>query len=122
MFEVDIERHFSAAHSLRGYNGDCSKLHGHNWTVNATIQAEKLDDIGIAVDFKKLKKELDVILDLYDHSNVNEHSDFSLINPTSENIAKSIYHKLSERINTENVKVYKIRVCETPGSGATYYE
>ncbi len=122
MFEVDIERHFSAAHSLRGYDGDCSMLHGHNWTVNATVIAEKLDDIGIAVDFKKLKKELDCILDLYDHTNINDHIDFSKINPTSENIAKNIYHKLSQKLDSDMIKVFKIRVCETPGSGATYYE
>ena len=55
MFELEISREFSAAHMLRGYNGDCSKMHGHNYGVVAVLRAKKLDEIGIAVDFKKIK-------------------------------------------------------------------
>lgn len=121
MFEIDITRSFSAAHCLRGYQGDCSSLHGHNWTVQAVIQAKKLDQIGIAVDFKKLKKELDSILDVFDHTNISEHDAFKDINPTSEIIAKVIFELLSAKMNDGNVAVIRIRVCESPGSGATYY-
>ncbi len=52
MFEIDITRDFSAAHRLSGYQGDCSNLHGHNWTVMAVVQANELDEIGIAVILK----------------------------------------------------------------------
>ena len=45
MFELDITRDFSAAHRLVGYNGLCSALHGHNWTVQVFIRAAKLDEI-----------------------------------------------------------------------------
>ncbi|MFA7229837.1 MAG: 6-carboxytetrahydropterin synthase QueD [Victivallaceae bacterium] len=121
MFEIDITRSFSAAHCLRGYQGDCSSLHGHNWTVQAVIKAKKLDQIGIAVDFKKLKKELDSILDVFDHTNISENDAFKDINPTSEIIAKVIYEQLSAKMNDGNVTVSRIRVCESPGSGATYY-
>jgi 6-pyruvoyltetrahydropterin/6-carboxytetrahydropterin synthase len=122
MFEVDIVRSFSAAHCLRGYQGDCSKLHGHNWTVQAVISAKELDEIGIAVDFKKLKSELDGILDEFDHSNISEHPAFIDLNPTSENIAKTVYKMLAAKMNDDNVKVARVRVCESPGSGATYFE
>ena len=122
MFEIDITRSFSAAHCLKGYKGDCSALHGHNWTVQAVLHAEKLDKIGIAVDFKKLKQELDAILDDYDHTNISELDEFKSINPTSEIIAQVIYRKLSGKMNDNNVKVARIRVCESPASGATYFE
>jgi 6-pyruvoyltetrahydropterin/6-carboxytetrahydropterin synthase len=122
MYEIDIERDFSAAHSLRGYQGNCSALHGHNWKVQAVVQAEKLDEIGIAVDFRKLKLELDKILEELDHCNLSELEYFQQANPTSEMIAKLIFDKLSLNINTKNVRVTKVRVCESPGSGATYYE
>ncbi len=122
MFEIDITRSFSAAHCLQGYKGDCSALHGHNWTVQAVLNAEKLDQIGIAVDFKKLKQEMDAILDDYDHTNISELDEFKSINPTSEIIAQVIYRKLSAKMNDNNVKVARIRVCESPASGATYFE
>ena len=122
MFEIDITRSFSAAHCLQGYIGDCSALHGHNWTVQAILQAETLDQIGIAVDFKKLKQELDAILENYDHTNISELEEFKSVNPTSEIIAQVIYRKLSGKMNDGNVKVARIKVCESPTSGATYFE
>ena len=50
MFELDIRREFSAAHQLKGYNGDCSNLHGHNWTVEVFIRSEHLDEVGNALE------------------------------------------------------------------------
>jgi len=122
MFEIDITRSFSAAHCLTGYEGNCSALHGHNWTVQAVIQADSLDRIGIAVDFKKLKAELDAILSRFDHTNISELEDFKAVNPTSEIIAQVVYRKLSEKMNDGNVKVARVRVGESPNSGATYFE
>ncbi len=121
MFEIDIQREFAAAHNLRGYNGNCSSLHGHNWVVQAFVQAEDLDEIGIAIDFRSLKKEIDEILDELDHVCLNDLDAFKEINPTSEHLAKYIYEKLSKRFNSENVNVSKVRVCESQGSGATYF-
>ncbi len=122
MFELDIRREFSAAHSLRGYNGNCSNLHGHNWVVQIFIRSEELDEVGIAMDFKVLKRELDIILEGLDHKNLNEHPDFREKNPTSENLAMFIYRGLSSKINTENIRVSKVRVCESANSGASFFE
>ena len=122
MFEIDIERDFSAAHYLKGYNGDCSSLHGHNWVVQAFVKTGDLDEIGIAMDFRSLKKEIDDILSELDHVCLNDAEFFKDINPTSENLAKFIFEELSGRLNSDSIKVSKVRVCESPGSGATYSE
>ncbi len=121
MYEVDIERSFSAAHCLRGYQGNCSNLHGHNWTVQVYVRAEKLDEVGISVDFRKLKDETEQLLDEFDHTNISELKYFKDSNPTSELIAKVIFDKMSEKLNDNRVKVHRVRVCESPGSGATYF-
>lgn len=121
MFEIDIERSFSAAHNLRGYKGDCSLLHGHNWTVQVIVRVEDLDEIGIAIDFRKLKAELDAILGEFDHKNLSDLPVFSKSNPTSEKIAKVIFEKISEKINSNHTKVFRVRVSESPGSGASYF-
>ena len=73
MYELEVFRSFSAAHQLKGYNGDCAKLHGHNWQVAIVMQVKELDNVGIGVDFKVLKRELDRILDEFDHSNLREY-------------------------------------------------
>ncbi len=122
MFELDITREFSGAHSLRGYNGDCKCLHGHNWIIQVFVQSEELDEVGIAVDFKALKKELDAILKELDHKYLNELEAFRDCNPTSENLARYIYKRLAAAVNDGKARVSKVRVCESLTSGASYYE
>ncbi|CAG36995.1 related to 6-pyruvoyltetrahydropterin synthase (partial length) [Desulfotalea psychrophila LSv54] len=39
MFEIFIKTHFSGAHHLRDYPGDCEHPHGHNWKVKVTARA-----------------------------------------------------------------------------------
>ena len=122
MFELDIQKEFSAAHFLKDYNGDCAKLHGHNYLVQVFVQSEELDEIGIALDFKVLKKELDAILTELDHKYLNELPEFADKNPTSENLAKYIYKRLSSKVNDGKARVSKVRVCESLSSGASYFE
>lgn len=122
MFELEISREFSAAHQLRGYNGDCSKLHGHNYRIGAILRAKELDEIGIAVDFKKLKAALDDIILEFDHTNLSENPSFAEVNPTSEMIAMVIYKKLKAKINDGNVSLFGIKVYESCSSSAMYYE
>ena len=56
MYELMIEDHFAAAHQLRNYQGKCERLHGHNWKVQVSLAADKLNEIGIAMDFTEIKK------------------------------------------------------------------
>ena len=122
MFEIEIDRSFSAAQQLRGYNGDCCKLHGHNYKITVTVRSSELDEIGIALDFKKLKAELDALLAEYDHSNLSELADFQAVNPTSENLARTIYRKISEKMNSGTIRVHRVRVGESDHSAVTYFE
>lgn len=122
VFEVSVTTHFSAAHSLKGYPGDCARIHGHNWAIEAFVKCKKLDEVGIGVDFIDVKKALKVVLQDFDHSNLNDLPAFRDVNPTSENLAKFLYKELSKKLNSDVVKVSKIRVSETPDAEAFYWE
>ena len=122
MYEIYIRRNFSAAHKLYGYEGDCSKLHGHNWKVTVLVQSKKVDDIGISIDFRKLRAQLDDILKELDHSDLNTIGVFKKRNPTSENIAEYIYKKLVEKIKAKDVKLAKVIISESDNSGAAFFE
>ena len=122
MLEIEIERCFSAAHQLRGYNGNCSNLHGHNYRVTVTVRSNELDRIGIALDFRKLKQELDSLLEEYDHRNLSELPEFQEINPTSEVLARTIYRRMGEKMNEGPIRVWKVRVGESDSSAVTYFE
>jgi 6-pyruvoyltetrahydropterin/6-carboxytetrahydropterin synthase len=122
VFEVYIQTHFSAAHALRGYPGDCARTHGHNWIIDVFVKCRKLNEIGIGVDFRDIKVGVKDVLKGLDHFNLNELPPFKKENPTSENIARFIYKELSKNLNSEVVKVSKVKVSETPGAGAFYWE
>lgn len=122
IYEVYIKTHFSAAHALKGYSGDCARLHGHNWIIEVYVKCKKLDEIGIGVDFREIKTAVKEVLTGLDHSNLNELPAFQNTNPTSENIARYLYKEIGKMLNNDAVQVSKIRVCETPNAGAFYWE
>jgi 6-pyruvoyltetrahydropterin/6-carboxytetrahydropterin synthase len=122
MFELKIEDHFAAAHNLRGYQGACEALHGHNWKVEAVVRTTKLNDIGLAIDFKDVKVALNEILDELDHKYLNDLKAFSLENPSSENIARFIFLELAEKLKPFGVSVYKVTAWESEKACASYLE
>lgn len=122
MFELMVETHFSAAHQLRGYGGDCERLHGHNWKVQVHVLADKLNDIDLAIDFHELKKYTHEVLAPLDHGFLNDIFPFTEKNPSSENISKWIFDSLKKRLNNKNVHLTAVTVWESETASATYFE
>lgn len=121
MYEISVISSFSAAHRLRDYQGNCVNLHGHNWEVCAVLQSENLDEQGICIDFRDVKGTLNSILDEFDHSDINEHPDFTKLNPTSENLAKYIYERLQGELQNVDARVVRVEVAENANSRAAYF-
>lgn len=123
MFEVTRRTVFSAAHSLRGYKGKCEHLHGHNWVILASVQSNKLNELGMVIDFHELDQYIKEILLPLDHKFINEVDPFDKINPSAENIARFIGDKLKKKLcnKNSNYKVSKCEVWESENSLATYY-
>jgi 6-pyruvoyltetrahydropterin/6-carboxytetrahydropterin synthase len=122
MYDLMIETQFSAAHQLRGYKGKCESLHGHNWRVQVTVSSDKLDDIGMALDFHELKAMTVEVAASLDHAFLNEVFPFTEINPSSENIAKWIYESLKKKVESKQCNMTSVTVWENETASATYYE
>ncbi|MFH7321244.1 6-carboxytetrahydropterin synthase QueD [Desulfurivibrio sp. D14AmB] len=122
MFDIFTTTHFSSAHHLRDYPGNCEKPHGHNWKVEVTIRADSLDQLGMGLDFRDLKAALKPIIDQLDHRDLNQHPAFADCNPSSENIAKYIFDELKKSLTTERYRPYQVTVLETDACGVTYRE
>lgn len=120
MYEISVERHFDAAHYLRGYRGKCESLHGHRFKVVAKVKAKELNDIGIAYDFAELKQLLDGILVRFDHTCLNDVPPFDKINPSSENVASLIYDELKRKLAGTPLSISCIEVWESPVTGVIY--
>jgi 6-pyruvoyltetrahydropterin/6-carboxytetrahydropterin synthase len=121
-FEVYVESHFSAAHCLVGYPGDCARLHGHNWNVRVFVTCDRLDETGMGVDFRDLKRALGEVLADFDHTTLNDLPAFKDANPTSENIARFLYREIRGKIDRAGSRVSAVMVAETPEAGVFYRE
>ncbi len=123
MFEIFIKTHFSAAHYLRNYPGNCEHLHGHNWDVKVVVRARDLNKIDVAIDFRDLKGIVTRVLSELDHTNLNDLPYFRERNPSSERLAEYIYRNIKKQIRSfGDIDLKEVTVCETSGTGVTYWE
>lgn len=121
-YQLKIVTDFASAHTLRDYPGACSRMHGHNWKVEVEVIANALDNVGMGIDFKEIKKCTKQVTAELDHRYINEIKPFDEINPTAENIAAYIYKGVGELINNERVQVTSVTLWETERACVRYSE
>ena len=120
MYELTITGDIAAAHFLRGYDGPCKDLHEHTWKMEVTVASEKLNSIGLVVDFRDMKCKLKEFLKHLDHVCLNDLPFFKDNNPSTENLAKYIYREFGKQCGSFQLK--RVRVWESDSSSITYYE
>jgi 6-pyruvoyltetrahydropterin/6-carboxytetrahydropterin synthase len=118
MFAVFVEESFAAAHFLPDYHGKCENLHGHNYKIRIHSSGKILDKSGMLVDFGVLKKALRSVLELLDHSLLNDHPYFKVIAPSAENIAQFVHIEMKKLL--PNTDINKVEVFETEKNAAAY--
>ena len=122
MFEISVKENFCGAHHLAGYDGPCCNQHGHNWEVEVFLRGAQTDQIGVLADFRGIRGALREILGALDHQDLNRLPAFAQCNPTAEHIARHLYHAISARLTDALCRVHRVRVSETPGTAAVYWE
>src|SRR4051812_25399831 len=93
-FQITTTREFSAAHALRLYGGLLEPIHGHNWRVSVTVMADKLDSIGVVMDFHELERLVDEVIAPMHNRSLNDLPGFAKTNPTAENVAVHVAESL----------------------------
>jgi len=119
MYRLKVIDCFSSAHQLRGYRGKCEALHGHNWKVEVTVTGERLDSIGLLIDFKDLKEIVHAVLTQLDHKFLNDIPPFDELNPSSELMAQHLYTTIQDRLPGK-VSLEAVCVWESENSCAEY--
>jgi 6-pyruvoyltetrahydropterin/6-carboxytetrahydropterin synthase len=122
MFELRVKVDFPAAHHLDGYPGDCARPHGHNWVLEVFARSRKLDSIGMAVDFRDLKRAARELVAPWDHQDLNQLPDFREINPSAEAIARLAFERLSRQIDGTDTWVDQVTVWENDRCSAAYFD
>jgi 6-pyruvoyltetrahydropterin/6-carboxytetrahydropterin synthase len=107
---------FEAAHRLphvpEGHK--CGRLHGHSFRVQIHIEGPVDPQMGWIMDFADLKAAFKPLYGQLDHNYLNDIEGLS--NPTSENLARWIWDRLSPELPL----LSKVVVEETCTSGCVY--
>ena len=112
MFQITKQYHLSAAHSLDlEPEHPCSRVHGHNYIVEVVLEAGRLNDDGMVLDYRIVDQLVNPLIERWDHQNLNDF----FTPTTSEAMAQLIYRKL-KRVK----QVVAVRVSETPKTWAEY--
>ena len=129
MYKVTKYFDFEAAHHLENYKGKCSNIHGHSYRVAVTFAGNQLDEVGMLIDFHRIKiLATKYIMDKYDHTDLNQSMHMVTAwgkNPTAENMAESFFHSFEDAIAgietfRRDVRVDNVKVWETKDSYATF--
>jgi len=133
MYRVVREVKFCFGHRLVGYEGKCSRLHGHNARAFFAVEAGRLNRAGMATDFAHIKRTVKRWIDQnLDHKCILSADDplrrrleamaephFTLdANPTTENIARLLF----EKARLLGVPVVETTVWENDANVAVYSE
>jgi len=103
---------FDAAHNIVNYLGSCEKLHGHTYRLRVTLSGTPGED-GMILDFGILKRIVhEKVLDLLDHSYLNE----ILPQSTTENLAQWIWKRLEKYLKGDAYSLHEVTVWETETS------
>lgn len=128
----------SCGHRVVGHESKCRFLHGHNYRVYFTCQAE-LDQVGRVIDFSVIKEKLCMWLERsWDHkfllwradpfncrTGLGAFKDDGVVevpfNPTAENMAEFLVRCVGPSVlHGTGVKLIKVTVEETRKCSATF--
>lgn len=133
MIYVTRRAEFSASHYYhnpelsseenRRIFGKCNNPHGHghNYTLEVTVEGDVDDTTGMVLDLKDLKTVLeDEVLRVMDHRFLNKEVPvFATTIPTTENIAVEIWKLLEPKLPSG--RLHRIRLYETQDLYVDYY-
>ncbi|MEX1056007.1 MAG: 6-carboxytetrahydropterin synthase, partial [Rhodothermales bacterium] len=118
----------------RGSDGDCRHLHGHSYRMVVGLEGD-LDDHGIVVDFKDIKRIVKPLVDAWDHATLIAEYDRDLMqavellnsryfvlpfDSTCENMCRYVADRLrqDEKLMELRIRRISVRVHETETSYA----
>ena len=87
--------------------------HGHNYTVDVTIRGAIDPTTGMVIDLGELKRLVgEVVVERFDHADLNADPLFRGRVPTTENIAVVIWDIMAAKLGRE--RLWQVRVWEDP--------
>ncbi|MHC4394949.1 MAG: 6-pyruvoyl trahydropterin synthase family protein [Planctomycetota bacterium] len=121
MFTISVETHFQASHQLTFPDGSKEPLHRHNWLVTADVSSNRLNSMGLVMDFHQLKAAVDDIVAKFEGTELDKIDYFQQNSSSAETVARYIYEQLAVELG-KGVKLEAVSVVEQPGCSAKFSE
>lgn len=121
MFEIRIERAFTASHALRLPDGSMEDVHRHDWPVVVAVGSDGLDEMACVMDFHELERIVDGVLTPFEQAHLNDVEPFAdgEVNPSAERVAQHIGQAVA-RYLPDGVGLLDVSVGEAPGCTAVF--
>jgi len=99
MYRLCVRDHFMIAHSFKGeIFGPAQRTHGATYVVDVVFQRPELDQDGLVIDIGLASETVKEVLAGYNYRNLDEVSELSGQNTTTEFMAKVIFDQLTAAI------------------------
>ena len=87
--------------------------HGHNYTLDVTVQGPIDERTGMVFDLAELKRIVqEEVIERFDHADLNADALFRGRIPTTENIALAVWDLLAAKLGPDRLS--RVRVWEDP--------
>ncbi len=97
MYSVCVRDHMMIAHSFSGaVFGPAQRLHGATYVVDVEFRRPELDENGIVVDIGLAATTLHEVLAALNYRNLDDKTEFSGQNTTTEFLARTIFERLAQ--------------------------
>lgn len=123
LIRITREFSFEMAHALEGYDGACSRIHGHSYRLFVTLRGEPAVEgpkRGMVMDFGELKALVEeVIVARFDHRLLERGQEVDF-QPTCENLVAHFAALLGPQLPS-GVELFSLRLYETARSFAEWF-
>lgn len=122
---LELKTVFSAAHAIV-ISGWREPLHGHDWHVTVSVEANSLDADGLVVDFHAVGDQLKAITGPFHNRSLNETPPFNTVNPTAELVAQHIGTELARWLQgtaaakDRGLRLKQVHITEAVGCAAVF--
>jgi 6-pyruvoyltetrahydropterin/6-carboxytetrahydropterin synthase len=122
VFEVAYETMFCATHVLHESGRPVEPSHGHDWRIEVVAGGDRLDRVGVVVDFEHLKEAVDEVARRFHYGDITTHPHFAGQSPSAEAVARYFFDEVRKAMGEEGERLRRVRVWEAPGCSASYSE
>lgn len=123
MYTVAVKRDFIAQHYLIGGDwGAENQLHSHHFALELQLHGDTLDQHGYLVDIVDIEHHLDEIVAHYRDTTLNDHPEFTGLNPSIEHFSRILTHQLKSRIQAPTLTSLTVKLWENDIAWASYHE